>query len=265
VSTPSQAEAVSHREQLDKLRAEVEVLREQLRCAQRLATVGTMTAMVAHEFNNILTPIINYAQLARKNPAMVPKAIARAEDGGQRASHICKAILGMTREQAGPVGQVNLAELISETLAAMARDPGKDGIDLVLQAPGDLNIRTRRVELQQVLLNLIINARTAVLPKPPPRRIEIRAARAGRRVVIRVSDNGIGIPPENLDRIFQPFFSTKRPAEGDSGGHGLGLAICRDIAGSLGGTISVVSAVGKGTTFTLTVPADNGAAAKRSH
>ena len=70
--------------------AEVEALREQLHRAQRLAAVGTMTAMVAHEFNNILTPIINYAQMARTNPKLTDKAIAKAADGGQRASSICQ-------------------------------------------------------------------------------------------------------------------------------------------------------------------------------
>ncbi len=79
-----------------ELQAQVDALRGELRRAQRLAAVGTMTAMVAHEFNNILTPIINYAQLAKNNPKMVPKAIARASEGGLRATEICKAILYVT-------------------------------------------------------------------------------------------------------------------------------------------------------------------------
>ena len=151
-------------QQLATLNAEVASLREQLRRAQRLAAVGTMTAMVAHEFNNILTPIINYARMARTNPKFTGKAIDRAADGGERATNICKAILGLTGQetQAGPV---SVAELICETLAAMGREPAKDGIELVLAAPPDLTICTRRVELGQVLLNLVINARAAVLAK----------------------------------------------------------------------------------------------------
>lgn len=241
-------------DQLDRLKGEVEALRQQLRRAQRLAAVGTMTAMVAHEFNNILTPIISYAQMAQNNPALAGKAIARAADGGRRASHICKAIMGIAGKEV-PAEQSNLSELISETLAAMARDPEKDGIELVLEAPAELTVTTRRVELQQVLLNLLINARDAVMAKPQPRRIEISAGRKAGMLCIQVSDSGVGIAPENLDKIFQPFFTTKQSQDRDNRGHGLGLAICKDIITSLGGEISVRSKVNKGTTFTILLPA----------
>lgn len=247
--------ATSHQEQLDTLMAEVQALREQLRRSQRLAAVGTMTAMVAHEFNNILTPIINYAQLAKTNPRLVDKAIARAADGSQRASTICKSLLRMTHDSVESTDE-NLAELLQDTLSAMARDLTKDGIELVLNVPADLQVSTRRVELQQVLLNLIINARSAMLDqRTRTNRIEIAAAREGSQVVIRLSDSGPGIPPEHLDQIFEPFFSTK-PLEqaDDKGGHGLGLAVCREIITSLGGSISAQSQPGQGATFTISLP-----------
>lgn len=254
MSSIAVAKIEEYPEQLERLRREVDALRQQLRRAQRLATVGTMTAMVAHEFNNILTPIINYAQLAQSNPALSGKAIARAADGGRRASHICQAILGISRQDEAP-REAGLRELIDETLAAMARDPKKDGIELVVQVPANLALCTRRVEFQQVLLNLLINARRAVLDKAPPRRIEILGAKKAGRVALQVADTGVGIPPENLDKIFQPFFTTQQSPDKNSRGHGLGLAICKDIVTSLGGEITVRSKLGKGSTFTVLLPA----------
>lgn len=238
-------------DQLAKLRGQVAALRSQLARAQRLATMGTMTAMVAHEFNNILTPIINYAQLAKMNPKLADKAIDRAADGGRRAACICNAILGMTREAAQPA-RIDLAELVADTLCAMAREPQKDGIELRVSIPPDLDLVGRRVELQQVLLNLLINARAAVLGKPGLRRIEITASTNGDIARICVQDNGTGIEPKNLAKIFEPFFTTK--TGGDDGGSGLGLAICRQILTDMGGEISVSSEPGEGAAFTVSVP-----------
>lgn len=252
MDSAAETQVETHQEQLQRLNREVQSLRDQLKQAQRLATVGTMTAMVAHEFNNILTPIINYAQMARTNPALADKAIARAADGGRRATDICNAILGVVRQQ-DTTTAVNIAQLIDDTLMAMARDPRKDGIDLTLDVPPDLTVTGRRVELQQVLLNLLINARWAVQQKGRNKTIAIDARKKASSVVILVRDTGVGIPPENLQRIFQPFFSTK-PAD-DSQGHGLGLTICRDILKSMGGDICVESQLGEGTTFSLRLPA----------
>ena len=100
----------------------------------------------------------------------------------------------------------------------------------------------------------MLNARAAVLAKSLPRKIEITAAAAGSDVAIHVADNGVGIPRENLKRIFEPFFSTKPCEEGKPGGHGLGLAVCREIIQSLKGELSVQSKVGAGATFTLLMP-----------
>jgi signal transduction histidine kinase len=237
-------------ERLARLEAEVEALRTQLRRAQRLATVGTMTAMVAHEFNNILTPVVNCAQLARVDPALAEKAISRAAENGQQAAEICEAILAFSRGDALQREPVSLPELVSRTLTAMGRDLRKDRIELTLDIPPDLTILSRRVELQQVLLNLLLNARTAVMGRRGAGRIELFARRDDEAVTIRVSDTGVGIPPENLERIFEPFFS----GAGD-GGHGLGLAVCREIVAAMDGHICVESEVGKGSTFTVRLPA----------
>ena len=128
------------------------------------------------------------------------------------------------------------------------------GIDVSVRCPAGLTITTRRAELQQVLLNLLLNAREALLAKDGPRRIELAAERQGRRINIRVGDTGVGVAPEDLSRIFQPFFTTRNSRDGDAGGSGLGLTISREIVTSLGGEILVHSAQGEGTTFTIRLP-----------
>jgi len=253
LTTLDTAKAETSTGELNRLQAEVEALRKQLQHAQRLAAVGTMTAMVAHEFNNILTPIVNYARLARTNPKLVEKAILRAADGGEKCTHICQAILGLAGGEAKEPQEINLRALISETLTAMAREPKRDAIELEIDAPGDMTITAHPVEIQQVLLNLLINARTAVLAQNGPRRISVSGQRKSDNVTIRVSDTGVGIPPEHMDKIFQPFFSTT--SGDDDAGHGLGLAICKEIVSEMNGRISAQSKVGSGTTFTIRLPA----------
>lgn len=250
-----QAGTETHEEQLARLRAEVEALQGELRRVQRLATVGTMAAMVAHEFNNILTPVINYAQLARKNPAFVQRAIATAADGTQRAAEICEAILGLTQEAATETKRVNLAQLVRATIDATAGGLAKRGVELSVHVPADLVIETHPVELQQVLLNLLLNAREAVVAAGGRRRIELRALADGEEIFLQVSDTGVGIPPEHLNRIFEPFFTTRRDGPDGSKGHGLGLAVCRQIVVGMGGSISAESVPGRGATFSVRLPA----------
>lgn len=252
--TAIETKAQSHRKELAKLEREVEALREQLRHAQGLATLGTMTAMVAHEFNNILTPMINYAQQAKSNPALIDKAITRAADDGLRAAEICGAILGLTDASRAAPAELNLDDLVRQTVTAMGRDPRKDGIEMTIDIPTDLVIRIRRTELQQVVLNLIMNARSAVLAKAPPRLVQVWARRKRKRLVLRVSDNGEGIPAKHLSKIFEPFFTTKQGGNGSTDGRGLGLSICRQIAAALGGQIEVESTPGQGAAFTVSVP-----------
>ena len=235
----------------DDLRERVELLQTQLRRAQRLATVGTMAAMVAHEFNNILTPILNYAQLAENGDAgMTQKAIRHALDGSRRAVSVCRALLDLSGNNNEEMREIGLLDLVNHVLEAMAREPAKDGIILTKKIPEKLRLTTRTSELAQVILNLLLNARWAVLKKGRGHQIIVSAQKSGGKVLIRVADTGVGIPPENLDSIFEPFFTTK----GDCGGSGLGLAVCRHIVGSLGGQLSVRSELGKGTVFTIALP-----------
>ncbi len=240
--------------ELERLNGQVDALRGQLAHTQRLASLGTMTAMVAHEFNNILTPIINYAQLARKNPALVDKALARAAETGRQASDICQAILGLTRNSPSAVDELDLADLLGETVLAIGRRPERDGIELTVSAPDGATVSACKVRLQHVLLNLLLNARNAVLKTDRSRRIDLSAEVDDHDVIFRVGDNGVGIDPEHLERIFEPFFTTCCDQGDRNCGHGLGLAVCREIARAMGGDITVESTPGEGATFTFSVP-----------
>ncbi len=251
-ATPAE-NADSHAEGLARLQREVESLREQLRQAHQLATIGRMAAMVAHEFNNILTPIINYAQMAQKNPSMVEKAISHAAKGGERATAICNAILGMTRQQDADPEPVSLPEVVNEIFSILVRDPQKDRIEMMVEIDDDLVVPACRIGLQQVLVNLIMNARAALQTRDAPRQIRISAHRNGKLFIIAVQDNGHGIAPEDIDKVFQPFFTT-RGSKGSSQGHGLGLAICQDVAKAAGWEIGVQSRLGEGSTFTIQIP-----------
>jgi len=241
---------------LEALAAENESLRRQLRHSQKLATVGTMTAMIVHEFNNILTPIINYAQLAGAgDEKMVAKAIRKAAEGGRRATDICDALLGLLRDRTAEPVRVNVADMIEQSLLAMGRSPSKDGIELHIDIPRGLKILARPGELKQVIVNLLINARSAILANGSVRRIDITAGRRAEAVVLSVADTGAGIAPEHMARLFEPFFTTKNGETDGEVGSGLGLAFCKEVLTKMDGDIRAESAPGQGATFYVMLPA----------
>jgi signal transduction histidine kinase len=247
--------------QLAEAQAQLDFLRRQLTETQRLATIGTIAAVIAHEFNNLLTPIVSYSQYAlgsaesdHPDMELIKKALTRAFMSAEKAGKICASLLGLARGQPA-LGSVSVQELIDQTVTAMARDPQKDGIALRVQAEAGLSIQGDAIQLEQVLLNLLINARQAMLGRGGA--LTIKAAREGesKTARIQVSDTGCGIPEKLLDKIFQPFFTTKGTVRsGEVRGSGLGLAICKQIIERHGGRIDVASQAGRGTTFTLLLP-----------
>jgi signal transduction histidine kinase len=246
--------------QLAELQRQLDALRDQLTESQRLATIGTIAAVIAHEFNNLLTPIISYSQIGLQSAKsgspdmeLVCKALAKAFAGAEKAGKICTAMLGLARGETA-LSKVSVQSLVDETLMVLARDPQKDGIALRVQVQPDLWINGDSVQIEQVLLNLLINARQAMLGKGGS--LTVKAAVDGAEVRIQVIDTGPGIPENLLPKIFQPFFTTKGTARKDeSKGTGLGLAICKDIIEHHKGRIAVESQVGRGTTFSVYLPA----------
>ena len=240
---PEDDERQEHQDRIADLEA-------QLAVAQRLAATGIVAAMAVHEFRNIFTPLVNFARMAANgNERATAKTIQLARDGAPRAEATCEALLGFAGGDATQRETVKVVDLVDETLATMGRDLAKDGIRLVKSVPPRLEIDTRPIEIKQVLLNLLLNARDAVLAKGTGRSIEIKALKRDGKILIRVGDTGVGIAPADQERIFEPFFTT-----GKERGCGLGLAVCRQIAQSHHGTLEFRSQQGKGTWFTLTLP-----------
>lgn len=235
-------------------------LREQLTESQRLATIGTIAAVIAHEFNNLLTPIVSYSQYALQSAEsptpdmdLIRKALSKSFQGSAKAGRICTSMLGLARGES-VFGEVSVQKLVDEALAVMARDPQKDGIALRVQVQPELSVTGDAVQLEQVLLNLLINARQAMLGKGGSITVKAMRMESG-EVRIQVIDTGPGIPEKLLPKIFQPFFTTKATArKGEQKGTGLGLAICKEIVEHHKGQIEVQSEVGKGTMFSLYLP-----------
>lgn len=276
---PSTISAENIAQVLSETQQQMDDLREQLTETQRLATIGTIAAVIAHEFNNLLTPIVSYSQYAlqslqsaKPDMELVQKALTRSYQGSEKAGKICASMLGLARGQS-VFGPVDIQQLVSDTLLVMAREPQKDGIALRVQVQPGLVAHGDPVQLEQVLLNLLINARQAMLgkggsitikctPAPaaplatPPTPEDSADLPPGPQLRLQVIDTGPGIPAKLLPKIFQPFFTTKGTARpGETKGTGLGLAICKQIIEHHGGRLEVESEVNRGTTFTAYLPA----------
>jgi signal transduction histidine kinase len=235
---------------------EADQLRQQLMQAQRMSSVGALASSVAHEFNNILTTIINYAKLAmreQKDEAARNQALERILKGSQRAATIVGSMLGFARNNAIQHEKTDVVGLVEEVLLLAEKDLSKHHIQVEKRFEGRPNAQVVPAQIEQVLLNLIINARQA-MPRGGRLRVEVRANPRAQMVEVRVADTGVGIPPERLRLIFEPFYTTKVPDEHGHGGTGLGLSVCRQIIDHHHGRIRVESLVGKGSTFTVKLP-----------
>jgi signal transduction histidine kinase len=245
---------------LGEMERQLEGLREQLTESQRLATIGTIAAVIAHEFNNLLTPIVSYSQYAlqsaesaKPDAELIKKALSKAFQGSTKAGRICTSMLGLARGESS-FGTVEIQRLVEETLLVLARDPQKDGIALRVQVQPGLTVVGDHVQLEQVLLNLLINARHAMMGRGGSITIKAQRLDSG-ELRIQVIDTGPGIPEKYHRKIFDPFFTTKGTTrKGEPKGTGLGLAICKEIVEHHKGRIEVQSVVGKGTTFSVVLP-----------
>jgi signal transduction histidine kinase len=239
-----------------ELQAELEALRRQVVELQRVSSLGVLAGSVCHELNNTLTPILNYAKLGARNPdpEFRKKAFDRILESVQRASAISGGILGLARPQADQRAAADLVRLVEEVLLLCGKDLQKHRVSVDLVATGHPSAVINPAQIQQVLLNLIINARQA-MPDGGSLRLSVGPDATGRWAEIRVADSGQGMPPDVLRRIFEPFFTTKTgPDTSGQGGTGLGLPVCRDIVEAHHGRLRAESRPGAGTTFTLILP-----------
>ena len=254
------ADTITH--ELDKAQLQLQSVKEQLTESQRMAAIGTIAAVIAHEFNNLLTPMVSYSQYALQSAegqtpdmTLIRKALGKSFQASTKAGKICNSMLSLARGET-TFGQVSVQTLVDEVLQVLARDPQKDGIALRVQIQPDVCAEGDQVQLEQVLLNLLINARHAMLGKGGALTIKAAVLELTSELRIQVIDTGPGIPEKLLPKIFQPFFTTKGTARrGETKGTGLGLSICKDIIEHHRGRIEVQSEMGKGTTFSIYLPA----------
>jgi two-component system sensor kinase FixL len=229
-------------------------LQAKLSLAERLAALGELAAGVAHEINNPVTTILNCAQLiqdgddAREHAAMIA-------DEGARIASIVQDLLQFARSDRKDNAPTDLQDALMRTARLVREGLQRHGITLELSvADGLPHVAADRSQLQQVMLNLIHNARDALLPlSDRPRRILVEAHPDRGGVALVVRDTGPGVPLELRTRIFEPFFTTKRTR----GGTGLGLSITKSLIDGFGGSVTVAGAPGQGAEFCVWLPAAN--------
>lgn len=234
-------------------------MRQQMATTEKLASLGTLAAGVAHEINNPLA-IINESAgwlkliLNREEMAQMPRkqdfemALNKIETGVDRAKRITHQLLGFAKKDDSVLVEINLGDLVDEAVQLVHREATNKDIEIVQETQPDIGtIWSDPYQLRQVLINLLTNAIHAT---GSGGRITIIIEALNGEINLTVQDNGQGIPKENLDKIFEPFFSTKSPGKGT----GLGLFVTRNIIEKLCGTIEVESRLGHGTRFCIRLP-----------
>ncbi len=239
-------------------------LESQLLRSQRMESIGTLAGGIAHDLNNVLTPIIMGAELIemREQDEWKKKTLKTIAVSAQRGAEMVKQVLAFARGEEGDKLPIQLKHVIRE-LEKIARETFPKSIQIKANLATDLHaIMGDATQLHQVLLNFCVNARDAMpdggailitaenvtLDEPAAR--QILGARPGPYIRLRVKDTGTGIPPEILNRIFDPFFTTKEVGKGT----GLGLSTVLSIVKNHGGLMDVDSVMGQGTTFTILFP-----------
>ncbi|MDY0390533.1 MAG: ATP-binding protein [Desulfobulbus oligotrophicus] len=248
-------------ERIRRADREQTALDQQMAHIEKMANIGRLAAGIAHEINNPLQLIQMQAgwidellQEEKKenieNYDEYMGAVAKIRKHVNRAGTITHRLLGFSRKISAEY-DVQINELIKETVSFLENEARSNNIALNLRLQEDLpTIRTEGSQVQQILLNLIENSLDAVGENG---QIDIVTETRGNEVFILIIDNGPGLKPEVLDRIWEPFFTTKEPGKGT----GLGLSICSDIAHKLGGTIVAENRAQGGARFTLTLPRRN--------
>jgi signal transduction histidine kinase len=230
------------------LRAHME---QRLAASERLAGVGRLAAMVAHEINNPLDGIIRLVNLARRvggetEDARIKKYLDEANKGLLRMVTIVRDLLEFSRTAAGTVEPKPIGEVLAEVAEALTPAAEKAGVTIEVACPADVPLLRSGI-LHQVVLNL---AKNAIEAMPKGGRVDLRAAGLPDAVTIEVADTGPGIPPEVLPKLFEPFYSLKAVGQGT----GLGLVICRDLVEKQGGSIAAANRPDGGAVFMVRIP-----------
>ncbi|MET0980912.1 MAG: response regulator [Telluria sp.] len=234
---------------------------EALRQAQKMEAVGQLASGVAHDFNNVLQIISSNLHLMELDGvnSMLAARLASAVAAVERGSKLSSQLLAFARRQPLQPVPTHLGQLLGEMESLLARALG-DRVDIALEQPADLwNVEVDRNQLENAILNMAINARDAMAGEGRLR-IGLSNARqdgtpGGEQVCLSLADNGCGMPPEVLAKIFDPFYTTKAPGKGT----GLGMSMVYGFVKQSGGEIRIESRAGQGTTIRICLPRSHGA------
>lgn len=226
----------------------------------RLTTLGELAATIAHEVNQPLSAIITYAKSGRRWLAQEAPDARETDDcldhiaaNGTRAADVIARIRDLARKSGPQRATVSIADLVTDTIALLARDLAAAEVAIDLAIPDDVPaVDGDRVQLQQVLMNLMLNAQQAMAAQSTPRALSIEARAAKGQVVLTLADTGPGFGDTDPDMVFRPFFTTKRE------GIGIGLSICRSIVEQHGGTLVAAAAATGGAAMTIRLPVQSG-------
>jgi PAS domain S-box-containing protein len=236
---------------------ETRKIQQQLLAQDRLASIGQLVSGIAHEINNPLTTIIGFSQLVLEQelPEGLKENISMVYKEAQRTARIVKDLLTFARKHI-PVKQMSdINRIIEDVLRLRDYDEKINNIEVVRELDPNLpQIMVDYYQMQQVFLNIIINAEYFMTATNKCGKLTVKTEKSGSLIRISITDNGPGIPKENLSRIFDPFFTTKEVGKGT----GLGLSICHGIVTEHSGKIYAESDLGKGTTFIVKLPIDTG-------
>lgn len=240
--------SLAERRTIEEARAR---LQGQLQHADRLATIGQLSASVAHELNEPLASTLGFAQLCRKHEGLPTPAVADLDKiiaATLHAREILKKLMLFARERPPMREKVSLTRIVAEGIPFLEPRVRKAGIEIRQSVDPDLlEILADPNQLYQVLVNLVVNAIQAM---PKGGRLSLETHASGDYAILAVEDQGVGMTPQALRRIFEPFFTTKDAGEGT----GLGLWVVHGIVTSHGGTIRVRSEPGKGSRFEVRLP-----------
>ena len=237
-------------QQVSESQKQREALEQKLLQMQPLANLGMAWAMTAHELNNLLTPIVNYSQLALQHPhdtELCEKALNKAQRLSTQAGQILEKVMSLANQDALEKHDCNLAALIADVFDCLARDFSKDKIKVVIEIDDDIEISADPNSFRQIIMNFVLNAHHAM--REGGGTLCISASQDIEGTCIEIEDSGCGIAPEKLRNIFTPFYT-----DGKRNGNGLGLAYCRNVVESHGGFISVESEPGQGSRFKIQLP-----------
>jgi PAS domain S-box-containing protein len=239
---------------------EKERLQAQLIQSEKMAGVGTLTSGIAHEFNNLLQIMMGHAEFAQQTKRIedMEEAIDLIVKTSERVAKIIEDLLAFSKTDVSEVKQHDIPEILESVFSLIENQLRKRNVNVLRKYHMTPPVEANKEEIQQVFLNIVTNARDAMLPEGGMLEVEVK--RHKKNVDISFRDSGKGIKKEDLDKVFEPFYTTKGAVGRDSKlqGTGLGLTVSYGIVKRHGGTMKVASEVDKGTTFTITLPIKQG-------